>query len=202
MKKVLVLYSSPLKKQENGSISCKLAKKYLELYKKEYKGDSIIEMDLNNEPMANINLNSNNFKTFFNEMDSDKYIEQLKNVDKLIIVAPMINFNYPVVLKNYLDHILVANKTFKYKYDSNGQSEGLLKHLHVQLITTQGADFGWYPWGNVEKMLRGTCEFFGAKINDSIVVYGTKTPMKIKVSHDELINESLEQIKKSIKSFK
>ncbi len=200
MKKVLVIYSSPMMELPSGSVSATMTKEFIDEYKK-HNDDEIIYLDLNKEKMASTTLTSVNLKSFFNEKDSDHYIEQLKNVDKVVISTSMTNFNYTAVLKNYLDHILVANKTFKYKYDKNGESEGLLKHLKVQILVAQGADFGWYAWGDVAKMLVGTWEFMGTNVATPITLYGTKTPAKIKLSIDEKVKDVLDKIKKAAKAF-
>ncbi|PZW01468.1 FMN-dependent NADH-azoreductase [Metamycoplasma auris] len=114
MAKVLVLYSSPLNNMK--SISTLAAKKFIEEYKNINQNDEIIEFDLNNLEMAQSGMNSNNFGNFFNEDLSNKYIELLKEVNKVVISSPMINFNVPTVLKTFIDRIAVANKTFSYKY--------------------------------------------------------------------------------------
>jgi FMN-dependent NADH-azoreductase len=142
MKKVLYIYASPLMTNPKGS-SCTEA---LNLFKKEYEKlnpthESII-LDLNKDPIGQASLTAHNFEAFFNCGKSDKHIQQLKSIDKVVIASPMINFNYPSTLKNYLDRILVANKTFRYKYDGKGESEGLLKNLKVQLLMSQGATLG------------------------------------------------------------
>ena len=200
MKKIIVIYSSPTMLMDRGSISETMAREFIKEYKKT-NDDEIIELNLNNLEMAQKTLTSNNFSTFFNEDDSLKYIKQLKESDKVIIAASMTNFNYSAVLKNYLDHILMANHTFKYKYNANGESEGLLKHLKVQLLTTQGADYGWYPWGNVETLLKGTWEFMGAKVVESVNIYSTKTPAKIKMNAVEIVKENIVKIKQAASKF-
>jgi FMN-dependent NADH-azoreductase len=154
--KVLKIVSSMTLNSARGSISTYALDQFVKFYKESNPSDEIIELNLNNEPMAQKTLNANNFNNFFNSEDTDHYIDQLKSVDKVIVATPMTNFNYTATLKNYLDHILVAKKSFLYKYDGKGTSEGLLKHLKVQIITTQGAPLGWYPFGNHTETLRGT----------------------------------------------
>ncbi|SYV89926.1 FMN-dependent NADH-azoreductase, partial [Metamycoplasma alkalescens] len=141
MAKVLVLYSSPLNKGK--SISCFATKKFIEEYKKNNPDDEIKELNLNDLEMARTGMNANNFSNFFDEEFSNKYIEMLKSIDKLVISAPMINFNVPSVLKTFIDRVAVANKTFSYKYSKKGGAIGLLDHLKVQIIATQGAPLGW-----------------------------------------------------------
>jgi len=137
MNKVIVLYSSPVNK--DISISTYLTKKFVEQYKLNNKDDEIIEFDLNDLDLNQQYQNSNNMSDFFKNQLNDKYINLLKEANKLIIGAPMINFNIPVTLKNFIDHIAIANKTFSYKYSKKGDAIGLLNNLDVQIIATQGA---------------------------------------------------------------
>ncbi|WP_033160139.1 FMN-dependent NADH-azoreductase [Mycoplasmoides alvi] len=198
MTKVLVIKSSMI--AEEKSFSIHLLNKFLEYYKLKNPNDEIIELNLNHLPISSKTLTTNNFDSFFNEEDSDKYISQLKEVDKVIIASPMTNFNYPASLKNYLDHILVANKTFSYKYSKKGEAKGLLPHLKVQLLTTQGAPFGWYPWGNHTEMLRGTWEFVGAHVVEPLLIAGTKVDYAQKLPIDA-INDYDDKIKKAAEMF-
>lgn len=199
MSKTLVIRTSMIEK--NLSYTDCLTNRFLKYYKEFNPNEEIIEIDLNDLPMAQITLNRNNFKTFFNENDSDKYINQLKEVNKIIFACPMTNFNICAVAKNYLDHILVANKTFSYKYSKKGEAIGLLPHLKVQLLTSQGAPLGWYPWGNHTENLKGTFEFIGAKVNTPIIVDGTKIPENANKSPEQRIDEFDSVIKQQAKTF-
>ncbi len=201
MKKVLYIYASPLMTNPKGS-SCTEA---LNLFKKEYEKlnpthESII-LDLNKDPIGQASLTAHNFEAFFNCGKSDKHIQQLKSIDKVVIASPMINFNYPSTLKNYLDRILVANKTFKYKYDGKGESEGLLKNLKVQLLMSQGATLGWYPFASHVDTLVGTWKFVGAKVTKPILIHGTKIPENIQKNSQEQIKNHKEKIIEATKTF-
>lgn len=198
MNKVLLIVTSMV--APDKSFSYGLAQKFVEYYKQKNPDDQIIELNLNQVEMAQKTLTQQNFANFFNSEDSDFYIDQLKNVNKVIIATPMTNFNYPAVLKNYLDHVLVADKTFSYKYSKKGDAIGLLKHLKVQLLTSQGAPFGWYPWGNHTEMLKGTWEFVGAQVCEPILIAGTKVDYKDKTVQDA-INDYDAQIKQAAQSF-
>lgn len=201
--KVLVIRSSMIKKSESYSEA--LVNRFVKYYKEFHPNDEIIDLDLNTLPMASITITQDKFDNFFNQEDSGKYIDQLKSVQKVIHTTPMTNFNVTSMSKNYLDHILVANKTFSYKYDKKGEAFGLLgleqkdideaaktipdifkrrkfleskrKPVKVQILGTQGAVYGWYPWGNHVAYLEGTWDFMGAKIAKSILVAGTKVPV-------------------------
>ncbi|WP_412031788.1 FMN-dependent NADH-azoreductase [Metamycoplasma buccale] len=199
MNKVLVLYTSPL--PEEKSISTYIANKFLEEYKKTNPNDFIETLDLNNLSMANKSLNKDSFSSFWNEEDSDKFINQLKNINKLIISTAMINFNIPVTLKNYLDHICVANKTFSYKYSKKGDAIGLLTNVKVQIIATQGAPEDWYTWGLFTKYLEGTLNFLGMSVNKTILISGVKTSNYIQKTKEEIFEEFKNTIENQAKKF-
>lgn len=197
--KVLVIYGTV--SPNDKSYSKALAARFIKHYQALNANDETIHLDLNNTAMALKTLTRDNFDSYFNAEDADVYINQLKEVQKVIVVCPMNNFNVSGLMKNYLDHVLVANKTFSYKYSKKGDSIGLLPHLKVQILTTQGAPFGWYPWGNHTEYLKGTWEFVGATVNKPILVAGTKVPPTSSLAPDELIDQYDEEIQKVVKTF-
>lgn len=199
MGKLLVIRASMMDK--SISKSNELTNRFLSHYKTFNPNDEIIEIDLNNLEMAQKTMNRNNLGTFFNEKDSDFYINQLKDVNKVIFACPMTNFNICGTAKNYLDHILVANKTFSYKYAKKGDAIGLMQHLKVQLLTTQGAPLGWYSWGNHTENLKGTFEFIGAKVSEPIIVDGNNISENSGKSPKERIDEFDSIISQRAKEF-
>ena len=201
MQKVLYIYVSPLMTNPKGS-TCSVA---VDLFKSEYEKanpdhESIV-LNLNKAKVGSKNLTADNFQEFFSDGLCDKHIDLLKSVDKVVIGSPMTNFNYPAVLKNYLDHILVANKTFRYKYDGKGESEGLLKNLKVQLLMSQGASLGWYPFASHVDALVGTWNFAGAKVVKPILIDGTKIPENINKTAEEQVEKFKDLIIKAAKAF-
>ena len=199
--KTLFIYASPTTETEKGSTSSRAA----DIFKKQYlerTGDEVITLDLNKEEVGIKALTSANFGTFFSDGLTDKHVDLLKSVDKLVISSPMINFNYPAVLKNYLDHVLVANKTFKYKYNGKGASEGLLTNIKsAQLILTQGAPTGWYGFASHAETLKGTLEFVGIKVKKPLLLDGTKAPGEINKTVKEFLVPHLEKISSAAKEF-
>ncbi|AGM25272.1 FMN-dependent NADH-azoreductase [Spiroplasma chrysopicola] len=198
-KKILVINGTV--SPEKTSYSIALTKRFIKHYQTLNPQDEFIYLDLNKTAMALKTLTVDNFGTFFNAEDTDFYVDQLKSVDKVIISCPMNNFNVSGLVKNYFDHILVADKTFSYKYSKKGDAIGLLPHLKVQILTTQGAPYGWYLWGNHTEYLRGTWEFVGAQVNEPILIAGTKvSPMK-ELTPEQLVDQYDEQIQKAVKTF-
>ena len=201
--KTLVLYASPLTEMETGSISQKATKRYLEFYKKEYPESEIVEVDLNKLDHLHTSLTSYSMASgsFFDNGVTDKLLEELDRFEHVIVATSMINFNVPAILKNLIDHIAVAGRTFRYKYDGNGESEGLLTNISIKIIATQGAPKGWYPFGDHVKYLEGTFDFLGMKVNKSILIDGTKTKEFNSVPLEEHLN-SLEETFKNQTKFK
>lgn len=197
--KVLVIKASPIVKEK--SYSTALVNRFVKYYREFHLEDEIIELDLNEITMSKKNINRHNFNEYFNEDDSDFYINQLKSFQKIIFVSPMINFHISPIGKAYLDHILVANKTFSYKYQKKGDAIGLLNKLKVQILTTQGAPFGWYPWGNHTEYLLGTWKFVGAKVAEPILVSGTKVKPESDLTPEQLIDNYDKIIKDAAKIF-
>ncbi|MDI4567960.1 MAG: FMN-dependent NADH-azoreductase [Mycoplasma sp.] len=138
---------------------------------------------------------------FFNEKDSDYYINLLKSYQKIIITTQMVNFNIPTTLKNFLDHILVANKTFSYKYSKKGEAIGLLKdhNIKIQILATQGAPKGWYPWGDHVANLKGSLEFMGLIVFEPILIDGTK--LVLDIDPNEYIKKWENEIKEKALKF-
>lgn len=114
MSKVLFINASPVANE--ASFSYQLAKTFESEYLKLNPSDQVSWLDLNELDKGSMTLTSKNSKEHFKDENVDPLINQIKSVDKLVVIAPMTNFNYPATLKNWLDKICVANKTFSYKY--------------------------------------------------------------------------------------
>ena len=198
MKKLLVVYCAPTEMEK--SHTAVLVNRFLKYYTEKNLDVNVKWLDLNKEEeITNYVLNNSNTKKFYEQ--SDKYIDQLKEMDHLIIATPMNNFNVSTLLKNYIDHIAVAKKTFEYKYDGFRKSIGLLSNLKVQILATQGAPIDWYPFSNFVKYLEGLFDFFGCTLSRSILVDGTKTAKYKEKTLEEVIDEYNGEIKEKAYRF-
>lgn len=198
MEKILVVFAAPTP-IERSHTAC-LINRFLQYYTDLHHDTEVTWLDLNQEKDINSQvLTYTNKETFF--ACSDKYINQLKSVDKLIVGTPMNNFNITGLLKNYLDLIMVAKKTFEYKYDGYHKSVGLLTNLKVQIICTQGAPVDWYPYSSFTTFLEGCFAFMGCKLNHSILMDGTKLAKYKGKTNDEIVNEYDGQIRDAVKLF-
>ena len=198
MSKLLVVYCAPTEMEKSHTAA--LVNRFLKYYTEKNLDVNVKWLDLNKEEeITNCVLNNNNTKAFYEQ--SDKYIDQLKEMDHLIIATPMNNFNVSSLLKNYIDHIAVAKKTFEYKYDGFRKSIGLLSNLKIQILATQGAPIDWYPFSNFVKYLEGLFDFFGCTLSRSILVDGTKTAKYKEKTLEEVIDEYNGEIKEKAYRF-
>ncbi|CAT05166.1 FMN-dependent NADH-azoreductase [Mesomycoplasma conjunctivae] len=158
---------------KEGSKPSVIAEYFLEKVAQKNKNIEIITLDLSVQKIGSIALNSNNFSSFWTEVEADKWINLLKTVDKVVISTPIINWHYSAEIKNFFDAICLADKTFSYKYSKKGGSIGLLTNIkNVQIITTYHAPEAQRPLINAENAIAGTFEFIGAqKINDPIILF-------------------------------
>ncbi|AVN63422.1 FMN-dependent NADH-azoreductase [Mesoplasma florum] len=199
MKKVLVINSSV--SQLNNSDSLAMSNMFIEEYKKMNPNDEIINLDLNEAKMSQKTLTRNNIAEYFNQEDSFDFIEQLKSVDKIVLNFSMVNWGIPAILKNYIDHITIANLTFTYKGSTDGNAIGLLSNIKdVQILATKGGT--GTPNSAFTEYVKNIWEFLGAKVKSEIIInemmdippYAEQTPI-------QNLEKVKEQILKAVKNF-
>ncbi|TQC51362.1 FMN-dependent NADH-azoreductase [Mycoplasmopsis mucosicanis] len=174
------------------SLSVKLNNAVVSKLLMQYPNSLLTRLDTSHSEFANLSLNEVSFASFFNDANSDYWIEKLHESDILVLSTPMVNFTYAAGIKNFIDAIAVANKTFSYKYSKKGGSVGLLNKLKVILIGTQGAPIGWYPFAAFIDNLEGIFNFLGAKQIEKIVVDANKVEPRSALKHEQII-DSLDQ---------
>lgn len=150
-----------------------LAERFIEFLSIKNPNLEIINLDLTTEKLTNISLNTRNRATFWLDTESDRLINLLKSVDKVIISTPIINWGYTAEIKNFFDAICLADKTFSYKYSKKGSSIGLVNNIkNVQIITTYHSSKEQILPFNIEDSIAGTFKFIGAQnVNEILVVY-------------------------------
>ena len=184
-----------------NSISNKVNALVVEKLMDKYKNSKLTLINLNNSELANHCLTMDTKATFYQDTNSDFYINRLKENDILVLSAPMFNFNYSSVVKNFIDTICVADKTFSYKYSKKGDAIGYLTNLKVILVVTQGAPKGWYPFGDVAKNLEGTFKFLGVKKVETIFIGGTKVAPLKDLPVEEIIKQKNDEINCVVDKF-
>ncbi|AXE60568.1 FMN-dependent NADH-azoreductase [[Mycoplasma] phocae] len=197
MAKLLVLNGSPIPKSDSNSY--RLLEFFVNEYRKNNPNDEIIDLDLNDLEMSTISLTSKNIGEFFNEKNSAQYIRLLKEVNKIVISAPMINLSIPTIVKNFFDRIIVANETFTHKESSNGKAKGLLKNLKIQIIATQGSPTTLEP--KHIQMMEMIWKFLGAEISPSFLAAGINIAPLNSMTKDELVNYFKDELITKAKAF-
>lgn len=158
----------------------------------------ISEFDLNNEKVGKISLNSENFSHFWQDVNADFWIEKLKNVQKVIISSPIINWGYSAQIKNFFDAICLADRTFSYKYAKKGGSIGLLNNLeNVQIILSAHSKQADFVSPSPVETISGTFNFLGAqKINPALIIEESH-----KYKNANFDKNLLDNIKKAAENF-
>ncbi len=192
MKKILVIETSPNQNGEKGSLSQQTLN---QLLKQLGNNISVTRHNLDKEPYFKNVISAENFKNYF-DPEADKLIEEIVNTDVIIFATPTINFGVPALLKSYLDKVLQAGKTFKYKYDhGKGGSVGLVPEGKKGIIiNTQGSPTSWYPFTATVSQIEGSLEFIGINNIKSLIIDGTKTPEISPLSYEELIKKHEKEI--------
>ncbi|MFD9628234.1 FMN-dependent NADH-azoreductase [Peribacillus muralis] len=164
------------------SISGKLYDAFLESYKDSYPNDTVIEIDLYNEPLPYLGdvMISGNFKasqgmqlTLEEKSVHDvvaKHLEQFVAADKVVIAFPLWNLTVPAVLHSYLDYLHHPRKTFKYTAEG---LVGLLPDKKVALLNARG---GVYAEGDSSEMavsfVKNHLNVFGITNITTVVIEG------------------------------
>ncbi len=187
MKKILVIENSPNQNSEKGSLSQKITNKLLSSISFQHE---VKRHNLDKEPYFQECINATNMGKYF-DAKSDELIKELVESDVIIFSTPTENFGVPSILKNYMDRVLQASKTFKYKYDHGvGGSVGLLPEgKKCIIINTQGSPNEWYPFTSTISQIEGSMKFIGIKNTKSILVDGTKTPEISPLSYEEIVKK-------------
>ena len=146
MSKVLYITATP--KALETSYTLKMAKKFIEEYKKLNLDDEVTVLDLYKEDIKPLSLeNLQNFFTPDEEMK--KYVDQFIAHDKYVIAAPFWNLSIPAILKVYIDRIVIPGKTFKY---TESGAIGLLSEQgkKIKFIVSRGGVYINTPMGDYE----------------------------------------------------
>lgn len=190
--KVLVLKGHLV--ADANSFSNKVVDYLIDKVQSKYIDSEIEVINLADTKLSEVFLTQKSFTTYYSDVESSKWIAKMKEVDKVIISVPMINFGPSIIVKNFIDAISVADQTFSYKYSKKGDAIGLLTNIDVTIIASQGAPEGWYLWGNHLSWLEGTFKFLGAKKVQSLLVSGTKVNLAKSLNNGELIDEYSKRI--------
>lgn len=112
--KVLVLKGNLV--ADANSFSNKVVDYFVDKVESKYQDAEVEVINLAKTKLADVFLTQKSFSTYYTDVESAKWISKMKEVDKVIISVPMINFGPSTIVKNFIDAISVADQTFSYKY--------------------------------------------------------------------------------------
>ena len=154
--KILQIKSSIL---GEGSTSSKYTTKLIEKLKS--INDTLIVRDVAINPVAQLSGEilgqlANKESDVFKEHNS--LIEEIKNVDVIVIAAPMYNFSIPSTLKNYFDAITKAGITFTY---TESGPQGLINNKKTYVVISRGGKYKEHGMTFQEDYLKVQLNFIG-----------------------------------------
>jgi FMN-dependent NADH-azoreductase len=110
-----------------NSVSRVLTRRIVDQLAAARPGAEVIHRDLVTEPLDHLTLGA---------FADGSVLDEFLAADTVAIGAPMYNFTVPSQLKAWLDRILVAGKTFRYRED--GSAEGLAAGKRVIVALSRG----------------------------------------------------------------
>jgi len=132
----------------SSSASRELTRSIVDAYRANHPELQVTYRDLGSDPLPHIAGDSQKRE----EALIDALIDELKTADVVVIGAPLYNFAIPSGLKAWIDHVVVAGKTFKY---GPVGVEGLVPDKKTYVVATRG---GVYEGSPVVQMHEGHLE--------------------------------------------
>ncbi len=142
LKKLLHIDSSA---RLEGSESRQLSQQFVQQWIDAHSGYQVIERDLASKPLPH--LDQTMLATMMSPAEQHSpemtvvadritlLIEEFLEADVIVLGVPMYNLGIPSTLKAYIDHIVMAGKTFAY---TDKGAVGLVKDKPVYIITARG----------------------------------------------------------------
>lgn len=151
MQKILVLNSSP---DLEGSLSRKMVNEFVNKLSSKYPEAKVAIRDLASSPLPYVDqarINVFNKKKTENLSSQEitmqklgnELVDELLNADIVVVGAPVYNFSIPAQLKTWIDHIVMAGRT--YAWGENGPYP-LVSDRPVYVMTASG--FGYEGFGD------------------------------------------------------
>lgn len=118
---------------------------------------------------------------------SDTLVDELFACDTLVISAPMYNFGIPAALKAWIDLVLRAGRTFRFK--EGGGYEGLLGNRRTYVVMASGGVPLGVPVDFYSPYLKTALGFIGIEEMEFIAAAGTNmanAEIAIKAAQDQI----------------
>lgn len=185
------------------SRTLKIARRFLEEYKKLNPEDSIIQLDLCDLELSCLTSELLALREQLlqeNNLDHElfKLAKQFAAADKIIIAAPFWDLSFPAILKVYIEQISVPEITFGYENDI---PVGLCKAEKLLYITTRGGEFS-HGFAKEFEMgvpyIKAICALYGIKNVINICAEGLDMVGK---DAAEIVNKAMEEAVEIAKTF-
>lgn len=185
---------------KDTSVSLRVANAFMESYKAKNPDHEVEVLDLYEKGMPHYSQHDFNYAIFTKEHLSDEdiaardfsyaLIDQFMAADKIVVSAPMWNFSFPSILSAYIDHIVVAGKTFEF---SSEGPRGLVSGKKIAFICARGGvgyDDKMKEYEHLVTRLGHVFGFLGITDQSKVVVEGTAME-----DREERITKALEDAK-------
>ena len=182
MTKVLFIKGNPKKTEQ--SYSLRLGQAYVDAYKAAHTDAEVSELDLYEDHIPLIDSDvMTGWGKLAQQQDLNNHeahkvtrlgelVDQFLAADMIVLAAPMWNFNYPPMVKAYIDAISVAGKTFTYTAEG---PVGLAGGKKVVLTESRGGVYSEGPAAGVqhtESYMRAILGWLGITDIDVFLVEG------------------------------
>ena len=194
MEKIIAIYGSP--NTQEGSRTFALMNVFVDEYLKLHPSTANVKwINLNEDKVITSSIyNVNNRETWFAD---PSYVNELLTCDKLIIGSPVNNFTISTLVKNWLDHVVFASKSFKMM---NGKLIGLLTNLKVQILVTKGGEKNPTDIYSIG-YLKDIFSLLGATVNEPILIAQTDRSINWNLTPSQIIARHYDEIIATVKKF-
>ncbi|TQR34173.1 FMN-dependent NADH-azoreductase [Lysinibacillus sphaericus] len=128
-----------------------------------------------------------------------KAMDALTAADVVVFAFPLWNLTIPAKLQTFIDYVFQAGYTFK--YNENGQLEGLMTDKKVVILNARG---GYYSAPEAQPMemsvnyIKNVVGMFGMEIIEEVIIEGHNASQD---KAQEIIANGLEAVKKVAQSL-
>ncbi|MGE8035094.1 FMN-dependent NADH-azoreductase [Lysinibacillus sp. KCTC 33748] len=128
-----------------------------------------------------------------------KAMDVLTAADVVVFAFPLWNLTIPAKLQTFIDYVFQAGYTFK--YNENGQLEGLMTDKKVVILNARG---GYYSAPEAQPMemsvnyIKNVVGMFGMEIIEEVIIEGHNASQD---KAQEIIANGLEAVKKVAQSL-
>ncbi|MBG9454458.1 FMN-dependent NADH-azoreductase [Lysinibacillus sphaericus] len=128
-----------------------------------------------------------------------KAMDALTAADVVVFAFPLWNLTIPAKLQTFIDYVFQAGYTFK--YNENGQLEGLMTDKKVVILNARG---GYYSTAEAQPMemsvnyIKNVVGMFGMEIIEEVIIEGHNASQD---KAQEIIANGLEAVKKVAQSL-